>query len=197
MGPTAPPVTGTPKLAIGGAMIYVRSRRSIVTLGASALAFVILFALLALGMTRLPGGWVAAIALAAGSLGAGVVAAWAGLQLRSWPLGKLGLFRDRMVVIQGRHEMRAVWTLMETVTLSDPGSWPRVRLTDRLTIHFRNEPPLGFKPAQFGLEPAACRDLILRLRDDDRLRARLPEFDSARDLASSPVVAGELIKPRL
>jgi hypothetical protein len=178
-------------------MIYVRSRRSMVTLGASALAFAILFGLLALGITRLPGGWVGAIALAAGSLGAGVVAAWAGLQLRSWPLGKLGLFRDRMVVIQGRHEMRAVWTLMETVTLSDPGSWPRVRLTDRLTIHFRNEPPLGFKPAQFGLDPAACRDLILRLRDDAQLRARLPEFDSARDLAASPVVAGELIEPRL
>lgn len=178
-------------------MIYVRSRRSIVTLGASGLAFAILFGLLAAGAMRLPGGWVAAVALAVGSIGAGVVAASAGLQLRSWPLAKLGLFRDRMVVIQGRHEMRAVWSLMETVTLSDPGSWPKVRLTDRLTIHFRNEPPLGFKPAHFGLQPAACRDLILRLRDDPRLRARLPEFDSARDLAVSPVVAGELIEPRL
>jgi hypothetical protein len=39
--------------------------------------------------------------------------------------------------------------------------------------------------------------LILRLRDDSKLRARLPEFDSARDLAISPVVAGELIEPRL
>jgi hypothetical protein len=86
---------------------------------------------------------------------------------------------------------------METVTLSDLNSWPRVHLTDRLTIHFRNEPPLGFKPAQFGLQPAACRDLIVRLRDDSRLRARLPEFDSVRDLAVSPVVAGELIEPRL
>jgi hypothetical protein len=198
MAPRAPPVTGTPKLVAGGApMIYVRSRRSIMTLGASALAFALLFALLAVGATRLSGGWVAAVALAAGSIGAGVVVAWTGLQLRSWPLGRLGLFRDRMVVIQGRHEMRAVWSLMETVTLSDPGSWPNVRLTDRLTIHFRNEPPLGFKPAQFGLEPTACRDLILRLRDDARLRARLPEFDSARDLAASPVVAGELIEPRL
>ncbi len=178
-------------------MIYVRSRRSIVSLGASGLAFAIVFALLAAGATRLPGGWVAALALAAGSLGAGLVAASAARQLRSWPLGRLGFFRDRMVVIQGRHEMRAVWSLMETVTLSDPGSWPRVRLTDRLTIHFRNEPPLGFKPAQFGLHPAACRDLILRLRDDATLRARLPEFDSARDLAVSPVVAGELIEPRL
>ena len=198
MRPAATPVTSAPKLVAGGAsMIYVRSRRSILTLGTSGLAFAIVFAILAVGATRLPGGWVAAIALAAGAIGAGAVAATAGLQLRSWPLGRLGFFRDRMVVIQGRHEMRAVWSLMDTVTLSDPGSWPNVRLTDRLTIHFRNEPPLGFKPAQFGLEPAACRDLILRLRDDARLRARLPEFESARDLAVSPVVAGELIEPRL
>jgi hypothetical protein len=178
-------------------MIYVRSRRSIVTLAASGLAFALLFALLAVGAARLAGGWVASLALAAGSVGAALVTGLAGLQLRSWPSGKLGLFRDRMVVIQGRHEMRALWTRMETVTLSDPGSWPNVRITDRLTIHFRNEPPLGFKPAQFGLDPAACRDLILKLRDDARLRARLPEFDSVRDLAVSPVVAGELIEPRL
>jgi hypothetical protein len=178
-------------------MIYVRSRRSIVTLAASGLALALLFAALALIAARLPGGWVAAIALAAGAAGATLVAASAALQLRSWPLGRLGFFRDRMVVIQGRHEMRAVWTVMETVTLSDPGSWPNVRLTDRLTIHFRNEPPLGFKPAQFGLDPAACRDLILRLRDDAKLRARLPEFDSVRDLAATPIVAGELVIPRL
>jgi hypothetical protein len=93
--------------------------------------------------------------------------------------------------------MRALWELMESVTLSDPDSWPKVRMTDRLTLRFRNEPPLSFKPARFGLEPAACRDLILRLRDDTRLRSRLPEFDSARDLTISPIVAGELIKPRL
>jgi hypothetical protein len=177
-------------------MIYVRSRRTIVTLGLSGLAFALLFAALAAGATRLPGGWVAAVALAAGSAGAAAVAASAGLKLRSWPRDRLGLFRDRMVVIQGRHEMRAVWTLMDTVTLSDPGSWPNVRITDRLTIRFRNEPPLGFKPAQFGLEPSACRDLILQLRDNAKLRSKLPEFDSARDLAATPVVAGELIEPR-
>ena len=178
-------------------MIYVRSRRTILTLGISGLAFALLFAALAAGATRLSGGWVAAVALGAGSVGAAAVAASAALQLRSWPRDRLGFFRDRMVVIQGRHEMRAVWTLMDTVTLSDPGSWPKVRITDRLTIRFRNEPPLGFKPAQFGLEPSACRDLILRLRDNARLRSRLPEFDSARDLAATPVMAGELIEPRL
>ena len=178
-------------------MIYVRSRRSIVTLGAFGLALALVFVLLAAGAMRLTGAWVAAVALGLGSLAGLGIAGWAGMQIRSWPLGKLGFFRDRLLVIQGRHEMRALWSLMDTVTLSDPNSWPRVRLTDRLTIHFRNEPPLGFKPALFGLQPAACRDLILRLRDDARLRARLPEFDSVRDLAVSPVVAGELIEPRL
>lgn len=178
-------------------MIYVRSRRSIVTLASSSLACAIVFGVLAALAWWLPAGWVAGVALGAGSLGAAGLCIWAAVQLRSWPSGKLGLFRDRMVVIQGRHEMRAVWDVMESVTLSDPDSWPKVRVTDRITIHFRNEPPLSFKPALFGLEPGACRDLILRLRDDSRLRARLPEFDSARDLAISPVVAGELIKPRL
>ena len=178
-------------------MIYVRSRRPIVTLGASGVAFALLFALLAAGAVRLPDGWVASVALAAGSIAAAAVAVSAALKLRSWPLGRLGLFRDRIVIIQGRHEIRAVWNRMETVTLADPGSWPNLRLTDRLTIQLRNEAPVGFKPAQFGLHPVACRDLVLRLRDDSKLRARLPEFGSARDLAGSEVMAGELTEPRL
>jgi hypothetical protein len=178
-------------------LIYVRSRRSIVTLGAVGLACALGFAALAAVALSLPAGWVAAVALAAGSLGGLLVAAWAGWRLKTWPSGKLGFFRDRLVVILGRHEMRAVWSAMETVTLTAPDSWPHVKLTDRLTINLKNEPALAFKPAQFGLAPVACRDLILRLRDDSRLRARLPEFDSARDLAISPIVAGELIEPRL
>ena len=178
-------------------MIYVRSRRSIVTLAAVGLVCALAFAGLAAAAMALPGGWVAGLPLAAGALGALVFAAWAGWRLRAWPSGKLGFFRDRLVVIQGRHEMRAVWASMETVTLSRPDSWPHVKITDRLTINLKHEPALAFKPAHFGLAPAACRDLILRLRDDSRLRARLPEFDSARDLAISPVVAGELIEPRL
>jgi hypothetical protein len=135
--------------------------------------------------------------LATGGLGGAGLAAWSGWRLFTWPSGKLGLFRDRLVVIQGRHEMRAVWSLIETITLAEPGAWLHVRLTDRLTIRFKNESPLTFKPAEFGLDPPACRDLMIRLRDDARLRARLPEFDSVRDLAVSPVVAGELIEPRL
>jgi hypothetical protein len=183
--------------AVGEGVIYVRSRRPIVTLGAAGLASAVVFGAIAVAAFGLPGGFVASVALAAGSLGGVGLAAWAAVKLRTWPSGKLALFRDRLVVIQGRHEMRALWAQMETVTLSAPDSWPRVRITDRLTIDFKNEPALVFKPAHFGLEPAACRDLILRLRDDPRLRARLPEFDSARDLTVSPVVAGELIEPRL
>ena len=178
-------------------MIYVRSRKSIVTVGAAGLVFALAFGILAAFALTLPTGWVAAIALAAGSLGGLIFAGWAGWKLSKWPSGKLGFFRDRLVVIQGKHEMGVLWSAMESVTLSEPNSWPDVRLTDRLTVNFKNEPPLRFKPVQFGLEPAACRDLIIRLRDDSRLRARLPEFDSARDLAISPVVAGELIKPAL
>jgi hypothetical protein len=178
-------------------VIYVRSRRSIVTLGVSSLFCAIVFTLMAIVATGLPEGWVAGIALGAGALGAWVTAGWAGIQIHAWPANRLGFFRDRMVVVQRRREMRALWDNMESVTLSDPGSWPKVRVTDRLTIGFRNEASFDFKPAHFGLEPVACRDAILRLRDDAGLRSRLPEFDSVRDLTVSPIVAGELIKPGL
>jgi hypothetical protein len=177
-------------------LIYVRSRRSTVTLGAAGLACAIVFGALA-ALAFAQQAWPASIPLAAGSLGGITLAALAVWQLVTWPPGKLGFFRDRVVVIQGRHEMRALWSAMETVTLAVPGSWPNVRLTDRLTITLKNEPPLAFKPAQFGLDPPVCRDLMIRLRDDSGLRGRLPEFDSVRDLAASPVVAGELTEPPL
>ncbi len=178
-------------------MIYVRSRRSIVTLAIAGLVWTALFTVLAVGALKLPQGGIAGAALAAGAVAGAALSLWAVFKLRTWPPGKLGLFRDRLLVIQSKHEMGAIWTRMESVTLSDPNSWPHVRVTDRLTIQLKNEPPVTFKPALFGLEPAACRDLIMRLRDDAELRARLPEFDSLRDLAISPVVAGELIEPRL
>jgi hypothetical protein len=167
-----------------------------VTILVAALGCALVFGLLALGALRLPSGWVAGLALGAGSLGAIAVAAWAGLKLRAWPTGKLAFFRDRLLVVHGRHEMRALWELMDSITLADPGAWPNIKLTDRLTINFRNEPPIRFRPAHFGLEATGCRDLIIRLRDDKGLRDRLPEFDSDRDLAASPVVAGELAEPR-
>ena len=167
------------------------------TLGAAGVACAFAFAVLAGTASTLPAGSSAALALAIGALGGIVLAAWSGWRIKTWPADKLAFFRDRLVVLYGRHEMRAVWTAIETVTLSEPGSWPRVHLTDRLTIKLKDEAPLVFRPAQFGLAPAACRDLVIRLRDDPELRVRLPEFDSARDLVASPVVAGELIEPGL
>ena len=189
---------GNTLLAGGGAsLIYVRSRRSTVTLGAAGLAWTAIFGALTLGAFAISGAAVAGLAFAAGAVaGAGVVV-WCAASLAAWPPARLALFRDRLLIIQGRHEMRAIWARMESVSLTDPHSWPNVRLTDRLTIQLKGEPALSFKPARVGLEPVACRDLILRLRDDPKLRARLPEFDSLRDLAISPVVAGELIEPRL
>ena len=189
---------GNTLLAGGGAsLIYVRSNRSIVTLGVAGLVCAGAFGAMAVAAFGLGKDAVAGAAFGAGAACAAGLAAWAGLRLRNWPPARLGFFRDRILVIQGRHEMRALWSAMETVTLAEPGAWPRVKLTDRLTIRFRNEPPLSFKPVAFGLQPAACRDLILKLRDDPNLRARLPEFDSLRDLVVSPIVAGELIEPRL
>ena len=167
------------------------------TLGLAGLVWTALFTVLAMGALRVPQGAIAAVALAVGAGAGAGLSVWAAIRLRAWPSGKLGFFRDRLLVIESRHEMGAIWSRMESVTLSDPNSWPHVRVTDRLTIQLKNEPPVMFKPAHFGLEPTACRDLILRLRDDPKLRARLPEFDSLRDLTISPVVAGELIEPRL
>jgi hypothetical protein len=168
-----------------------------VSVGVAAALWAVLFAALAAAAFNVTQGAIAAVALGAGSLGGAFVAVWALLRLIHWPPARLCFFRDRLLVIQGRHEMRALWSAMQTVTLSDPHSWPAVKVTDRLTIQFKNEAPMSFKPAVFGLQPTACRDLIVRLRDDPKLRARLPEFDSVRDLAISPVVAGELIEPRI
>lgn len=163
----------------------------------AGLIWTALFTVLAAAALRLPQGAIAGVALAAGAVAGAALSVWAAFRLRAWPPGKLGLFRDRLLVIESKHEMGAIWGRMQSVTLSEPNSWPHVRVTDRLTIQLKNEPAVTFKPAFFGLEPAACRDLILRLRDDPKLRARLPEFDSLRDLAISPIVAGELIEPRL
>src|SRR5260370_27736783 len=159
-------------------------------MGASALFCALASGILAVVATRLPEGWVAGVALGAGSIGAWAVAIWSGVQLHAWPASRLGLFRDRIVLVQRRHEMRALWDLMESVTLSDPDSWPNVRVTDRLTIRIRNQPPVGFPPPQLRLTPSACRDLILRLRGDAGLRSRPPGVDSARDLTVAPHSSG-------
>ena len=109
------------------------------------------------------------------------------LRLKRWPPARLALFRDRMVIIQGRAEALAPWAGIEMVSLADQSEWgslrwPEIQLTDRLTIRLRRAGPLSFRPNAFGLEPIACRDLILELRDDPFRRLQLPEFDSELDL---------------
>jgi hypothetical protein len=93
--------------------------------------------------------------------------------------------------------MRALWDQVEAVTLTDFASWPNAQVTEWLTVTFRTEGPIRFKPAEYGLDPAGCRDLLARLRDEPELRERLPEFDSERDLEARPMVAGEASEPRL
>jgi hypothetical protein len=181
-------------------VIFARSRRSTGLLaGVQAAAALVLaagIAAVALVARSLPG------AILVGMLAA-VFAAFTVRtirRLRRWPPGRLGFFRDRLVVVLGRSELRALWDRIDVCGLADQGdwarsSWPEVKLTDRLTVRLRGEPPLVFRPAAFGLDPIACRDLILRLRDDPKLRERLPEFDSALDLSTRPLVSGELIQP--
>lgn len=177
-------------------MIYVRSRRPLLTVGGVAVACGLGFALLGILAMQLPSGWAAAVALWAGCLAGFAVATWSGLNLRAWPPGKLAFFRDRLVVLKGRNEMGALWEQMESVTLADASRWPEIRITDCVTVRLRRNVPMRFKPAEFGLDPAGCRDLMLRLRDEPSLRQRLPEFDSDRDLAAAPLVAGETAEPR-
>lgn len=143
------------------------------------------------------------VALAAG-IGTGGLAVTGWLVFRSWrsPAARLCLFRDRLLVVDGRRVATVLWQSMEVVTLASAGTRPwtasssEVKLGDRLTILV--EPggrPITFRPAGFGLQPALCRDLILELRDDAAARARLPEFDSALDLRGRPVTAGERNRP--
>src|SRR5260370_15158884 len=168
-------ILGNTLLVGGGArLIYVRSRRSIVTLGVAGLAWAVVFGALAFGAFNLPEGAVAGVALSAGAIGGAAVAVWAALKLRAWPPAKLGFFRDRLLVIQRRHEMRAVWTALKAVHPSRPAPRPRIRLTHRLTIQLRNEPALRFQPALSRLEPSPFRELVPSLPEAPELPDRMP-----------------------
>lgn len=126
----------------------------------------------------------------------------AALRLRRWPQASIAFFRDAVVVRTGRTELRARWDDVELVTLAEPSewtalAWPEVRLSDRLTVRMRGGRTFRLHPASFGLDPVACRDLVLLLRDSPDARRRLPEFDSELDLVARPRSVGELMKPRL
>jgi hypothetical protein len=188
-------------------MIFARSIRSIRTLTVAAL----MAALLLLGGTAtlaLTGrGWDAIVLGLLGAVAAAVAARFV-IRLRRWPAGRLALFRDRLVLVTGRLELQAAWAEIQTASLADHSeqgwaSWPEIRLTERLSVRLRSGRAFSFRPKRFGLEPVACRDLFLTLRDDSRARERLPVFDSALDLAvrrarqASPVQIGELMRPQL
>lgn len=181
-------------------MVFARSKRSTARFAAAAVAVAV--GLLAVALAVLLRGYDLA-ALALGMLAAVACATVARIviRLRRWPRSRLGFFRDRLVLMQGTTELQARWEQLETVTLADQGDWaaarwPEITLTDRLTVRLRPERRISFRPATFGVEPAACRDLMLRLRDDVALRERLPEFGS-RDLSSMPLHTGELVRPEL
>ena len=179
-------------------MIYARSRRSLLRLAAAtaALAIACTGAVAALELTQAASAWVAPLAgLAAGGLAIGGWLVWRARHLRS---SQLCLFRDRLLVVQGRRATPVLWERIEAATLAVGGStrWAfsgaEVRLGDTLTVELDSRRRVTMRPVEFGLEPAACRDLLLRYRDDPEARSRLPEFDSMLDLRGRPVQAGEL-----
>jgi len=138
------------------------------------------------------------VALPAG-FGAGgtAVAAWIWWRSREWSDSRLCLFRDRLLVVQGRRMTPVLWDRIETATLAAGAArWVAaggdVTLGKVLTLVLPNGGSLALKPRQFGLDAALCRDLILRYRDDAAARGRLPEFDSSLDLRGRPVQANEL-----
>ena len=168
-------------------MIYARSPRPTLLMAVGALALGLAFAAASLWELFNQPRDVGALVLAMLATLALAFAMREALRLRRWPLARLAFFRDRLVIIQGRAEALAAWEGIEMVSLADQSEWgslrwPEIRLTDRVTLRLRRAGPLSFRPLAFGLEPVACRDLILALRDDPLRRLQLPEFDSELDL---------------
>lgn len=119
-------------------------------------------------------------------------------RLLRWPASRIGFFQDRLLVAHGQHEVHVVWSDLQVATLAAQGEWgvlvwPAMRLTDRLTLRLSGGALVTFRPASLGLEPVACRDLLLRLRDDPVARGRLPLFRAA--FSKHRLRSGELIRP--
>src|SRR5438270_10653100 len=79
----------------GEHLIYVRSHRSVLVLGAAALGWTAVFSVMAVGAFHLPQGAVAGVALAIGAIGGALLAARSAVRLLSWPPARLCLFRER------------------------------------------------------------------------------------------------------
>jgi hypothetical protein len=115
---------------------------------------------------------------------------------------RLGLFRDRLILLGEEGERQLRWSEIETATLGDTSewatlAWPRVRLTGRLTVRRADGSILRFKPVEVGLAPVACRDLVLQLRDQESSRLRLPAYDPTIPLVRRPVRSGDQLQPLL
>jgi hypothetical protein len=182
-------------------VVFARSRRPTFVLAAVSMAVAAGLLTLAGWALALGSGWAAVVVTMLAGVALAVMTRMI-RRLRYWPPSRLGLFADRLVLIQGQVEMQAQWELVETATLVSvadgaPAGLAALRLTDRLTVRLAQGRSISLRPAVFGLEPAACRDLVLRLRDDVYLRERLPEFDSMLDLVSRPPRIGALIRPQL
>lgn len=182
-------------------MVFARSKRSMVRVAAAAFALTLLLGAASAWLFSLHDDLGALVLGMLGVVALAVVARMA-LRLRRWPARRLGFFRDRLVLVLRSAELQAPWDHVQTATLAAQGDWtvtrwPEIDLTDRLTVRLGSRRRFSFRPAAFGLEPAACRDLILRLRDDRALRERLPEFDSRLDVLQRPLHTGELIRPQL
>jgi hypothetical protein len=181
-------------------LVFARSRRPTCFLAALSLGLAAGLLALAGWTLELGSGWAAVVAAMMAGVALAVMTRMI-RRLRHWPPSRLGLFADRMVLIQCQVEMQAPWELVETATLASTeggdADWPELRLTDRLTLRLAHGRSISLRPAVFGLEPAACRDLVLRLRDDTSLRCRLPEFDSMLDLVARPPRIGGPTRPQL
>jgi hypothetical protein len=186
---------------VKGAVVFARSQRPTRVLLLLALAASLaLFAATAWELLAWRGWDALAVSLLAIVAGAFTIRFY--LRLRRGPLSRLGVFSDRLVLIGGRLELQADWADVTSASLADrsdwgSASWPELRLTDRLSIQRANGPSFSFHPRAYGLEPEVCRDLFLKLRDDAQARARLPEFDSLKDLAVRNADAWDRSRPQL
>lgn len=124
------------------------------------------------------------------------------VRARHFAAFRLGLFRDRLIVLAGQDERQVPWAEIVTATLGDTSewatmAWPEVRLTGRLTLRRADGSTLRFRPVEVGLAPVACRDLVLQLRDQESSRLRLPAYDPTIPLTRRPVRSGEQLQPLL
>ena len=180
-------------------MVFARSRRPTFLFAAIALALAAALLGGAAWLLVNGSGWAAMVASMLAGVALAVVARMI-RRLRHWPPSRLGAFADRLVLVQGRVEMQAPWEMVETATLAAPKDaevpgWSELRLTDLLRVRLRQGRTFSLRPAVFGLEASACRDLVLKLRDDPTLRAQFPEFDSMLDLETRPIHTGGLTGP--